>query len=635
MVRRWRLVDFDSHAKWASSWIGGALLIGLCAAAYLPGLHAVPPLDGDEARYADAAREMCAAHNWRAVIVPHIEGAPRLNKPPLVYWLEAGSAYVVSGGAPEAMSYPDATKRERRGQRELTGSPPTRTHVFTGGIGAYRLPSVVATILAVLIIWRLGCQMFAPPCALLAAALWAGCFLVVVDARLARTDQVLALFTCAAQWALWNLWRRDDAGFCWRLLLWSAIGLGMMTKGPVTPGVVGLTVLAICVVTRNWSWLRRLHWVSGLFILAIICVPWVALALQFIGGRTFWQVTWHELVLRGVSASGGRAGPAGYHLVLLSGLFWPGGLLVIPAAILAFRRGLRWGGARASKVDGSRADTKFCGLLIPQMGRSAEFFCLAWIIPSWIVCELIETKLPHYPLPLYPAIALLCARAAWSAASGKLPLMHSRLSFFGDAVWVLLGAGLLLGLPGYLALRGSLRSEPGVLLAVLAASVLLILLLIAAWVLARRKYYIAGLSVALCASLAGGRLLFQTVMPNLRSPWITSTLVSELARINPTGERPIAAAGFFRESLAFLTGGRVTFLPHEHLEAWLDKNPQGIAMTPEPVGDTARPIHILTTVTGFDYIEGVSRTIAVFDRSDPALTPSKHVGIQPKREPDT
>jgi 4-amino-4-deoxy-L-arabinose transferase-like glycosyltransferase len=62
--------------------------------------------------------------------------------------------------------------------------------------------------------------MFAPPCAWLAAALLGGCFLVVVDARLARTDQVLLACTCAAQWALWHVWRNSRAPLRWALTFW-------------------------------------------------------------------------------------------------------------------------------------------------------------------------------------------------------------------------------------------------------------------------------------------------------------------------------------------------------------------------------------------------------------------------------
>ena len=42
--------------------------------------------------------------------------------------------------------------------------------------------------------------------------------------------------------------------------------------------------------------------------------------------------------------------------------------------------------------------------------RSADnFFLLAWILPNLFVLEIIPTKLPHYSLPLYPALALLLA----------------------------------------------------------------------------------------------------------------------------------------------------------------------------------------------------------------------------------
>jgi len=47
-------------------------------------------------------------------------------------------------------------------------------------------------------------------------------------------------------------------------------------------------------------------------------------------------------------------------------------------------------------------------------GRGVEpgaQFLLAWLIPSWIVFELVLTKLPHYVLPLYPAIAILTVGA--------------------------------------------------------------------------------------------------------------------------------------------------------------------------------------------------------------------------------
>lgn len=610
MARTLQTGTTNPAARWASSWPGGVLLIAFCLAAYLPGLRSVPPLDGDEARYAESARRMLASHDWQMYVVPRIEGAIRLNKPPLVYWLQAATAYVVCGGDPDTLAYPKALLDEAQGHRTLTGSPATRSSVFTGGIAAFRLASVIATILATLAIWRLGARMFAPPCALLAAALWAGCFIVVIDARLARTDQILAMFTCVAQWALWNVWRQRDASPRWVVLFWVAVGLGIMTKGPVTPGVSGLTVLCLCVLTRDRSLLRRLRFGLGALILAAVILPWVALAIHAVGWQVFAQTMWQELLLRGMSASGGRAGPPGYHAVLLWGLFWPGVLLLIPAMILAVRRGLRW-----KRQTHRSTDTLAPGWRswLPLAGRPAECFCLAWLVPSWLVCEFVETKLPHYTLPLYPAIALLCGRAGWSSSVGAMAFMRSKLTVIGDSIWTLVGAGVCLALPLYLASRGDLRAEPGVLLALLASGVVTAAVLIAAWMFARRIQFVVSLSIALWACALGGRCLFQIVLPNLESPWMTSAVVRELAEIDPQADRPHATAGYYRESLDFLTGGRIETLAPTALDDWLAEHPDGIAIVPKSVPLPRQSTTVRATIEGFDYVEGDHSTLLLLE----------------------
>ncbi len=51
----------------------------------------------------------------------------------------------------------------------------------------------------------------------------------------------------------------------------------------------------------------------------------------------------------------------------------------------------------------------------------AARFLLAWLVPSWIVFELVVTKLPHYVLPLYPAIAILIAGAVETKVLSRRP----------------------------------------------------------------------------------------------------------------------------------------------------------------------------------------------------------------------
>src|SRR6185503_4650826 len=73
----------------ARSWRwGGAGLVLLCLAVYLPGLFSIPPVDRDESRFAMASWQMYTSGDW---VVPRIQERARLNKPPLIYWLQAGA----------------------------------------------------------------------------------------------------------------------------------------------------------------------------------------------------------------------------------------------------------------------------------------------------------------------------------------------------------------------------------------------------------------------------------------------------------------------------------------------------------------------------------------------------------------
>ena len=62
-----------------------------------------------------------------------------------------------------------------------------------------------------------------------------------------------------------------------------------------------------------------------------------------------------------------------------------------------------------------------------DLGRAAgtgDKFLLAWLVPSWLVFELVVTKLPHYVLPLYPAIAILIAGVVDRGALSRRPFSY-------------------------------------------------------------------------------------------------------------------------------------------------------------------------------------------------------------------
>src|SRR5688572_18053847 len=76
--------------RFAASWgRGGVALLLLCLVVYVPGQAGLPPIDRDESRFAQASRQMAASGTVEGWVVPRIQDRPRLNKPPLIYWLQA------------------------------------------------------------------------------------------------------------------------------------------------------------------------------------------------------------------------------------------------------------------------------------------------------------------------------------------------------------------------------------------------------------------------------------------------------------------------------------------------------------------------------------------------------------------
>ncbi|MDP1660911.1 MAG: glycosyltransferase family 39 protein, partial [Phycisphaerales bacterium] len=448
-----------SGGRWrarARLWgVAGVSLVVLCLAVYLPGLWTIPAVDRDECRFAQASRQMFEqavlpqdqqdlrvdersgmplglhAGGW---VVPMYQHTPRLNKPPLVYWLQVASAWVMTGGDPSR----DA-------------------------IWMYRLPSLLSALGTVLIIWRLGLRMFDPRVAWLAGALLAVSPIVVWDAHQARADQLLTVCTAGAMACLWRVYaggaRERGGRIGWVIGLWVCVGLGVLAKGFITPLVVGGAIASLCVSERSLRAARLARPLVGVVVVAAVVVPWVWLLSRHVGLDVYGREVWREVFLRAATGAkdGGRSFvPPGVHLVLLGALFWPGCLLVWPAIGRALDRA--WGlsrggvGARAGTVWG-RVRNRLGAVRGRADGRRAELLLLAWIVPAWVVFELSPAKLPHYTMPLYPALALLTARAFF-AAQARLRV-GGRLGVWG---WFAVGA-LLPVAAGAAVLMGDLSRE--------------------------------------------------------------------------------------------------------------------------------------------------------------------------------
>lgn len=559
------------------------MLILLAAVVLLPGLGQIPVVDRDEARFAQASRQMLESGTLEGWVIPRVGEQVRLSKPPLIYWVQSTTAGMATGFDASA----DA-------------------------IWMYRLPSVLAAMVTVLLVWRLGRAMFGARTGLLAGAFMAVSPVVAFDAHMARADQLLCVLTTAAMAVLYTCWRdgRDTGARLpvWRTAtLWVLVGLGMLAKGPITLMVVLLTAIVLAAWTRKWSWLLRLRPFTGVLIVAAVFLPWVLLAASAVGLGTLGEIAYDELFVRATTGRESHGAPPGYHLVLFVVLMWPGTLLTGVALARTWKRAGQGQGAR------------FLGVLThPARAQGAEAFCLAWIIPSWIVFELAATKLPHYTLPLYPALALISARAVFAGARA-LPQARSLLARIGFGLWFLIGLGIV-ALPSaviWLAwTQGDLANPPpgspsmsgiGTISIVLLAlgGLFGIAVLVAALVRITAGRLIEGQLLAIPAAAVAFALTFGVALPAAWPLWNTPRIAYLLENAGAfENDNGIASVGYHEDSLVHATRGTLRRLGVHGVARWVSKHPGGLIVLPKNLAEETDGITVIGEVDGYNYSNG-------------------------------
>ena len=347
--------------RWSAGWRPYALLALLCLGLYLPGMAAFPVLDRDEARFAQASRQMLESGDFLRI---RFQDEARNQKPIGIYWLQSAAV--------AALSSADST-----------------------AIWPYRLPSLLGALAAALLTFALGRALVGNAAALFGAALLASALGVVAEAHLAKTDAVLLATAVAAEGALGVIYRDARRGGTaarrWALLFWAAQGAAILVKGPVVPLLSLLTAGSLALADRDLRWLRGLHPLWGVPVTCAIAAPWLIAITLATGGAFLGDSVGHDFAGKLAGAQEAHGAWPGAYLLALFLTFWPGSLLLAPAAAWAWQ----------------------------ERAQPAERFLIAWLVPFWLVLELVPTKLPHYLLPAYPALALLAARACTGAGRGR------------------------------------------------------------------------------------------------------------------------------------------------------------------------------------------------------------------------
>ena len=473
------------------------LLALLSAALFVPGQAALPPFDRDESRYLQATTQMFETGNFVDI---RFQDQPRYLQPAGIYWLQAASV-------------------------ALFGQPGERPREDI--VWAHRIPSLVGATAAVLLTAWIGNLLFGAPVGFVAAVLLAGSVLLGVEARMAKIDAVLLAAILTSQAALARLYLAAiagrDASPRWAALLWLALGAGLMLKGPIILLVVLGTVLLLSLAERNTAWLRQLRPAWGVPLMLAVVLPWF-IAIAIASGGEFFAIAIGKSLL-GKVATGQQAhgAPPGYYLAAFPLTFWPGSLFA------AFAVPFAWARRREPAVR----------------------FCLCWIAPTWLVFELVATKLPHYVLPTYPAIACLTAAALLAPATKAAGLWTVYAMRAYGALWLFLGIALAVLLP-LAAWVLEARLDPVGILTALIVAPLLGLTLLSLDNGQRTRAVFCGVGAALI--LFASAYAYQ--LPQLRTIWVSPAVAEAVTRVRPCAATTVASTPYTEPSLVFLLGTR-------------------------------------------------------------------------------
>jgi 4-amino-4-deoxy-L-arabinose transferase-like glycosyltransferase len=197
-------------------------------------------------------------------------------------------------------------------------------------------------------------------------------------------------------------------------------------------------------------------------------------------------------------------------------------------------------------------------------------FCLCWIAPTWIVFELVATKLPHYVLPTYPAVACLTAAALLAPATRTAGRWAVYIMRAYGALWLLVGVALA-GLLPLAAWMLESRLDPVGILTLFAVAPLLGLTL---WLLDRSR----GMKAVSCAA-AAALILFASAyayqLPRLRAIWISPRIAEAVARVRPCAATTVASTPYTEPSLVFLLGTGTVLTDAQGAARHLLQDPDG------------------------------------------------------------
>jgi len=364
-------------------------------------------MDDVDAIQAQIARNMLSSGDW---VTARLNGVAYLEKAPLIYWMLAGSYWVLG------------------------------VHDW-----AARLPLAVAVVLLCWTTYRFARWAFGKEAGVYAGIALSTSIGLFLFTRILIPDACLTLCITGGIWCWLRLLEPDESSHLrWSLILGLCLGTGLLLKGLIAvvfPVTTGLVYMAVTRQLLSWTVWKRLHLDLAVVATLVVAVPWhviatvrnppyVAFSLHSGPGEYrgfFWFYFFNEHLLRFLNLRY----PRDYNTVprvwfWLLNLVWlfPWSVYLVSAPRLDYRPS-----ARAGRV---------------------RLMAICWVAVVMLFFTFSTTQ-EYYSMPTYPALALMAGsvlhfggsrvRAATRVLLGIFALLCAVLSALLVLVWHLPAPG--------------------------------------------------------------------------------------------------------------------------------------------------------------------------------------------------
>ena len=534
-----------------------AFLIVLCITGiYLFSTTRSTLWDRDEPRFTRAVVEMLETGNY---LIPTFNDEIWPDKPPLLYWV---------------MSLPV----------RLLG--PTEF--------ACRFFGVIGSALACVLTFFIGRRLLGKQAGIWAMVILASTLLMLIVGTAATSDAVLLPFNIAVM-AIFALSIGGKMRASHVIAVGCILGLAMLTKGPIglMPAPAIAAILWFDRKTRTNFWRDGLLIGVSLAIGFLIFIAWAIPANISTDGEFLRVFVGRHIITRALKPMENHGGNfllyLPYYLpVIIVGFFpWT---LHLPGAM--------------SAVIGGRIG-----------GKNGRILLLSWIVPAFVIMSLAATKLPHYILFIWPAIALAVAgviTAEQDSLTQRDKIWLRRGTWFFGSIAIPMGLGLLIG-PWFLRMQGLYWSGT------MAGVILLVMAALAIRYQETNRPQRSTKVLLVCMLVFEIPVLFG-ILPAIERIKISPEIAAAV-KAGTEKDVPVAAYKYREPTLNFYIGRKIESLgSQEDVAMWAKRPGAGVLIIPQSKLDEVQQnygdlgLNKIISKNGYNYSKGKTLEVAALIR---------------------